>query len=131
MSPIRIGFLTSDRHDFLTYYLAKEYINGKKPRVFFLAFDETDELAHEAKYKDYLFAAHSFDKYVADLWKYCESQPQYKDKTTFIIATDHGRGDKIKAEIDQSWTKNIRLQPNLDSGHGPDTPAAGEVKTEG
>ena len=121
----------SDRHDFLTYYLAKEYINRKKPRVFFLAFDETDELAHEAKYKDYLFAAHSFDKYVADLWQYCQSQPQYKDKTTFIIATDHGRGDKIKAEWTGHGQKILDCNQIWIAVMGPDTPAAGEVKTAG
>lgn len=121
----------SNRHDFLTYYLAKEYISKNKPRVLFMSFDETDEFAHEGKYNEYLNVAHSFDKYVADLWQYCQSQPQYKDKTTFIITTDHGRGDKHKAE----WTGHG--QKILDCNQiwlaiiGPDTPSVGEVKTEG
>ncbi len=121
----------SDRYDFLTYYLAKEYIVKHSPKVFYLAFDETDELAHESKYQDYLFAAHSFDKYVSDLWAFCQSNPQYKDKTTFVFTTDHGRGDKLKSQ----WTSHG--QKVLDSNEiwmaflGPDTPALGELKMEG
>ncbi len=121
----------SNRHDFLTYYMAKEYIYKKKPRVFFLSFDETDEFAHEGKYDEYLHVAHSFDKYVADLWQYCQSQPQYKDKTTFIITTDHGRGDKVKAEWTGHGQKILDCNQIWVAIIGPDTPSVGEVKTEG
>jgi Metalloenzyme superfamily len=121
----------SDRYDFLTYYLAKEYINKHKPHLFYLAFDETDELAHEKKYNDYLFAAHSFDKYVADLWNYCQSQPQYKDKTTFVIATDHGRGDKIKSQWTSHGQKVEDCYQIWIAILGPDSPNVGEVKTDG
>ncbi len=121
----------SARHDFLTYYMAKEYINKKKPSVFFLSFDETDEFAHEGKYNEYLHVAHSFDKYVADLWQYCQSQPQYKDKTTFIITTDHGRGDKNKAEWTGHGQKILDCNQIWMAVIGPDTPSVGEVKTEG
>lgn len=121
----------SDRQDFLTYYLAKEYIEKNKPKAFFLSFDETDELAHEAKYKEYLFAANSFDKYVEDLWNYCQSQPQYKDKTTFVITTDHGRGDKIKSQWTSHGQKIADCYQIWLAVLGPDTPALGEVKSEG
>lgn len=123
--------LASDRHDFITYYLAKEYIKKKAPKAFFLSFDETDEFAHEAKYDEYLFAGNTVDKFISDLWSYCQSTPEYKDKTTFIITTDHGRGDKNKAQ----WTGHGRKVPDCYEMWfaviGPDTPALGEIKTEG
>lgn len=121
----------SDRHDFLTYYLAKEYVTKNQPKVFFLSFDETDELAHEAKYKEYLFAANSFDKYLADLWNYCQSNPKYKDKTTFVITTDHGRGDRIKSQWTSHGQKVSDCYQIWMAFLGPDTPGLGEVKTEG
>ena len=31
---------------------------------------------------------------IAELWYYVQTDPFYKDNTTFIITTDHGRGSK-------------------------------------
>ncbi|MFB0906832.1 MAG: phosphoglyceromutase, partial [Spirosomataceae bacterium] len=41
--------LASSRHDFVTFFAAKEYVKKNKPKVMFLSFDETDEFAHEGK----------------------------------------------------------------------------------
>ena len=123
--------LASDRHDFVTYFLAKDYIKKKKPRVMYISFDETDEFAHEGKYREYLTAAHTYDAFVKDLWEYCQKTPQYAGKTTFILTTDHGRGDKVKSE----WTSHG--QKVSDCGEiwiaalGPDTKPLGELKNSG
>ena len=123
--------LASDRHDFVTYYLAKEYIKKNAPKAFFLSFDETDEFAHESKYDEYIFAGNTADKLIGDLWNYCQNTAQYKDKTTFIILTDHGRGDKFKKQ----WTSHGQKVPDCYqiwiAMIGPDTKPLGEVKTEG
>lgn len=114
----------------MTYFLFKEYVEKNKPKVLLLSYDDTDGWAHAGNYKEYLESAHSFDKYLQDLWNYCQSQPKYKDKTTFIITTDHGRGDIIKSE----WTSHgqrIRDAAQIWMAViGPDTPAMGEVKTK-
>jgi hypothetical protein len=121
--------LASDRHDFITYYLAKEYIKKASPSVFFMSFDETDEFAHEAKYDEYLFAANTVDKFVADLWSYCQNSPKYKDKTTIILTTDHGRGNRIKSQWTSHGQKVADCYEIWFGIIGPDTPALGEVKT--
>jgi Metalloenzyme superfamily len=90
------------RPDHITYFLAKEYIRQYKPRVLYIAFDETDDYAHAGRYDLYLNLAHMTDKWIADLWGLLQSMPEYKDKTTLLITTDHGRGDKIKKE----WTSH-------------------------
>ncbi len=123
--------LASDRFDFVTYYLAKEYIIKNKPKVMFISFDETDEFAHEGHYKEYLFAANRFDKNLKDLWEYCQNTPQYKDKTTFIITTDHGRGDKIKRQWRDHGQKVADCYQIWIAAIGPDTEPLGEVKIEG
>jgi hypothetical protein len=33
---------------------------------------------------------------------FVQNDPQYKDKTALVFTTDHGRGDKVKAE----WTSH-------------------------
>ena len=39
-----------------------------------------------------LDAAHKVDSYIQRLWEMVQTMPAYRNKTTFIIATDHGRG---------------------------------------
>jgi hypothetical protein len=120
----------STRIDFLTFEFAKEYLKQYQPRVLYLAFDETDEMAHAGYYKFYLDRAHEEDAYIKELWDYLQSNPAYKDKTTLIITCDHGRGDNgignwrdhglfIAPHSEQTWFAVI----------GPDTPPLGEMKS--
>ncbi len=85
---------TDTRYDQLTFLTAKEYIQQHKPRVVFLGLGETDEFAHQGRYDLYLDQANQVDKMIADLWHWVQTTPGYKDNTTFIITTDHGRGSK-------------------------------------
>jgi hypothetical protein len=115
------------RYDEYTYGLAVEYMKRERPRVIFIGFDETDEHGHGGRYDEYLKSANKADKLISDLWMYIQSDPFYKDQTTLLITTDHGRGKGRN-----TW-KNHRLLA-LGSGQiwfavlGPDTPAFGEMK---
>ena len=55
-------------------------------------FGETDDWAHEGNYERYLKAAHEFDRFIGELWTLAQLLPEYRDKTTFFITVDHGRG---------------------------------------
>ena len=118
----------STRIDFMTYELAKEYMVQYKPRVLYIAFDETDEFAHNGNYKFYLERAHQEDAFIKELWDEIQSTPGYKDKTTLIVTCDHGRGDITAA----SWRNHgMLIAPHSEQTWlavmGPDTPAAGEM----
>ncbi|QEC57595.1 alkaline phosphatase family protein [Flavisolibacter ginsenosidimutans] len=80
------------RYDELTYLACREYIQKKRPAVVFLSFGGTDEAAHQKKYDQYLQQAANADRMIGELWQYLQTLPEYKDKTTFLITTDHGRG---------------------------------------
>jgi hypothetical protein len=82
------------RQDQLTYLSAKEYIGLHHPSVLFLGFGETDEFAHAGRYDLYLQQAADIDRMISDLWYMVQTDPYYKDSTTFLITTDHGRGWK-------------------------------------
>jgi Type I phosphodiesterase / nucleotide pyrophosphatase len=119
------------RPDLLTFYIAKEYLKTFKPRVLYIGFDETDDFAHAGKYDYYLQSAYMIDQLIADLWGWVQIDANYKNKTTLIITTDHGRGDIKKEE----WTSHgAKIS---DAGQiwmvvmGPDTEAKGEVKKAG
>jgi len=115
------------RPDLLTYYLAKEYIKEKKPKVLYIGFD-TDDWAHNGKYDYYLQSATITDSYIADLWQMLQDMPEYKNKTTFILTTDHGRGDAVKKE----WTSHGKKIAGADQTwmafFGNSIRALGEVK---
>jgi bisphosphoglycerate-independent phosphoglycerate mutase (AlkP superfamily) len=117
------------RPDVITYMAAREYFKTYQPKVLYIAFDETDDLAHAGEYDQYLKSAHAEDAMIADFWNIIQTNPQYKNKTTLIITCDHGRGnitkdtwrdhgDKIK-ESGETWFAIM----------GPDTKSTGEVKS--
>ncbi len=84
----------STRNDMLTFVTAKEYIQTKHPKVVYIGFGETDEYAHSGKYDEYLQSAHLFDEFISQLWYLVNKDPFYKNNTSFLITTDHGRGNK-------------------------------------
>jgi hypothetical protein len=121
----------TNRNDVFTFYFALEYLKRERPRAVFISFDETDAYAHSGKYDEYLKAANRTDKLISRLWDWLQQDPGYKDQTTLIITTDHGRG-KGKKDGKMSWRSHGL--PSLGSGQtwilllGPDTPRLGELK---
>jgi len=119
------------RTDSITFQLALEYLKQQRPRVLYIALDETDYYAHEDRYDHYLMAAHQADQWMATLWNWLQSDSDYRDKTTLLITTDHGRGQNSK----KSWRHHGRFTRG--SGQiwmaaiGPDTPSDGEMKMTG
>lgn len=80
------------RYDVLTTSGAVEELSTRTPRVLFVSLGETDDWAHMGRYDRYLLAAQQNDHFIELLWKTCQSLPSHRDKTMFIITTDHGRG---------------------------------------
>lgn len=118
------------RYDLLTFVTAKEYIKKNLPKVMYISLGETDEWAHHGRYDLYLQQANQFDKYIADLWYYVQTNEFYKNKTAFIITTDHGRGYRNTG----SWTKHGPFTPGSKeiwmAMVGPGIEATGEIKEE-
>ncbi len=117
------------RFDLLTYLTARQYIETKHPRVVLLGFGETDEFAHSGRYDMYLQQATNVDKMIAELWYLVQTTPCYRNKTTFIITTDHGRGKKP-----ETWFKHGIFTKG--SGEtwfaviGPNISPKGEIKKD-
>lgn len=111
--------------DTFVRYGAFHAVENLKPRALYVSYGETDDWAHEGQYERYLRAAHEFDRFLGDLWKRVQSMPHYRDKTTFVITVDHGRGPAPIA-----WKNHGREIP--DSAYmwmaviGPDTAPLGE-----
>ncbi len=80
------------RHDIYTYRFARAHLQTAKPRVLYLAFDETDDWAHLKRYDLVLDALHRSDAQLEQLWNWLQADPQYRGKTTLMLTVDHGRG---------------------------------------
>lgn len=120
---------TATRYDQLTFLAAKEYIRQQQPKVVYLGFGETDEFGHKGRYDLYLEQANKVDKMIGELWHWVQTTPGYKDNTTFIITTDHGRGSK-----ESKWTSHGEFIRGSSQAWfaimGPGIKSIGEIKQD-
>jgi hypothetical protein len=117
------------RYDMLTYLSAREYVAVHHPKIVFLGLGETDEFAHEGRYDLYLQQASNIDRMISELWYFVQTDPFYRNNTTFIITTDHGRGSSPSSwythGIFTRGSSNIWL-----AVMGPDILPLGEMKND-
>lgn len=113
--------------DSFLYQAAREHFLRHKPRVMLISFLETDAWGHAGRYDNLLTSARAVDSYIERMWNLVQSMDEYRGKTTFIITTDHGRGDGLV-----NWKNHgekIEGAENIwIAVLGPDTPALGEHK---
>ncbi len=113
------------RHDAFTFRLAMAYLKTHRPRLMYLALDETDDWAHDGKYALVLDSYAQTDRYLKELWEWLQADPQYRGRTTLIVTTDHGRGTTIA-----DWRSHGRdiegAQDIWVAVVGPDSPLRGE-----
>ena len=80
------------RLDAFTVNQAMAYLAHARPRVLYLALDETDDWAHDGRYDRLLDAYARSDRLLERLWTWLQAQPDYRGRTHLLITTDHGRG---------------------------------------
>ena len=118
-------YWTDNIYDVFTMEAARAVLQKRAPRVLYIGLGETDEWGHGRRYDLYLDAAHKSDRFLAQLWQELQKSPQYRDKTSLIVTTDHGRGS---TRVD--WTDHGKNVPGAEfiwiAVLGPDTPGLGE-----
>jgi hypothetical protein len=112
-------------YDSFLIHTTVDYVKHKRPRLVFVGFGETDEWAHAGRYDLYLNAAHHVDEFVQRLWNTTQSMSDYRDKTTFILTADHGRGSGPNGWKDHG-EKVDGAEGDWIAAIGPDTQPAGE-----
>lgn len=117
-----------DEHfDGFAFRAALDLLQTHRPRLAYVALGEPDTWAHGRRYDKYVYSIQQCDRYLREWWEYLQSQPEYRDRTTLIITTDHGRG-----ETPADWTNHGESTPHSDqtwmAAIGPGVPALGEVE---
>lgn len=97
------------RYDYFTFRAAQIYLQSQRPRVLYVSLGETDDWAHEGRYDLYLESAQRSDNYIRQLWETIQSIDGYRDNTTLIMTSDHGRGDDRTA-----WKSHSMSIPGCD-----------------
>jgi len=111
--------------DSFLFQAAREHLLRHRPRVLFVGFLETDAWGHAGRYDNLLISANAVDRYIQRLWETMQSMDQYREKTTFIITTDHGRGSGPTAW--KNHGKDVEGAEDMWMAFlGPDTPPRGE-----
>lgn len=127
ISPRILG--DGERLDFEVYALAKSYINANHPKVIYIDFGDTDEYAHAGAYDKYLEDIHNIDAMIEKLWNLVQADPFYKNKTSFLIFPDHGRG------VGNEWTDHgsdvMHCDETWFAAWGPNIKPLGEMKGPG
>ena len=114
------------RNDFITFEMAIEYLRRVKPRLLYIAFDETDDWAHSKRYDRVLESIQYVDRCLERLWSTLEQMPEYRGNTSIVITADHGRGSTLA-----DWHGHGATVAGAEfiwaAVAGPKTPARGEL----
>jgi len=104
------------RLDAFTHQAALLSLRDDKPRLLYVAYGETDDFAHGARYDAYLTSAERADGFIAELWRTVQADPFYAGHTTLIVTTDHGRGFRQR----RAWTAHGSAETAWDRLTGQD-----------
>lgn len=84
-------FLTDRMRDIevTDYFRAK--IPDVRPNMVFINLGDVDEAGHEVQWHYYVDSIRWADRHVWTMWEALQAESRYRDRTYFIITTDHGR----------------------------------------
>jgi len=83
------------RPDLETFERAIGWLRDEQPRFLMVVLDEADNRAHEGDRVRYLETLALYDALLLQLFEALEEMPAtYRDHTTVLITTDHGRGSE-------------------------------------
>jgi hypothetical protein len=113
------------RHDTYTFQLAMIHLKAFRPRVLYIALDETDDWAHDGRYDRVLDSLHGIDAYLRELWTALQQDAGYRDRTAVLVTADHGRGNTPDDWRDHG-SKVAGAEQIWMAFAGPDWPRRGE-----
>lgn len=115
----------SVRHDYFTFHFALSHLATAKPRVLYMMLGQPDDWSHDHRYDRVLQSLAQTDVWFKELWTWLQSQDEYRDKTTILITTDHGRGN-TPADWNTHGAKTEGAQYTWLAAIGPDFAKRGE-----
>jgi hypothetical protein len=85
--------LPAENKDKVNWEALQGVMDRFHPDLVFFHLGEVDHAGHTGDWDQYTDAIEQADGIVGDLWEKIQSDPYYRDRTTMIVTTDHGRHD--------------------------------------
>ena len=85
------GLFSGYRNDSTTYRAVLDRMQTFHPNLMLVNFKEPDASGHSGSWDNYLRGIVDVDGYIAGIWQFIQSDPQYRDNTVLIATSDHGR----------------------------------------
>jgi len=100
----------SNYSDTVTWDSAQAVIDRSHPKLCYVLFAEVDEAGHSRDTSYYIGSIRRADSLVWLLWQKIQGDSIYRDKTTMIVLTDHGRHDDAHGgwESHGDWCRGCR-----------------------
>lgn len=70
-----------------------ETFDNEHPDIMLVNLAQVDEQGHLGTWEDYEYSFRKADEIVESIWRKIQSDEDYRDKTTLMVLTDHGRND--------------------------------------
>lgn len=91
--PDRESGSTGAHRDARVYRAVLEELEQRRPDLLLANLAGTDQRAHYGDRFGYEFTFRKADEFVAAVWRRVQSLPEYRDRTTLFVLSDHGRHD--------------------------------------
>jgi hypothetical protein len=79
--------------DIATWDSLHSFAVRNHPSLSYTVFGQVDDVAHTGDWSNYLASIRRVDSLIFEVWRFLRSDSVYRDSTTLIVTSDHGRHD--------------------------------------
>ncbi len=115
--------------DMIVYRAVLEELRGRQPDLMLINLAQIDQRGHHGGWDGYEYSVRKADEFVAGIWREIQAQPYYRDSTTLIVTTDHGRHDDAHGGYHHHGCNCRGCRRTFCLVLGPDTPQGIRVDT--
>lgn len=109
--------------DMIVYRAALQELRDRQPDLMLVNLAQIDQRGHHGGWDGYEYSLRKADELASGIWREIQSQPYYRDSTTLIVTTDHGRHDDAHGGYHHHGCNCRGCRRIFCLVLGPDTPA--------
>lgn len=114
------GLGTGYREDSITLYNSLNILASQQPDLTIINFREPDFTAHQSDSLGYLNQIKIVDSLIYEIFKFTETDINFKGKTTMFITNDHGRHDDLNGGYSSHGDNCLGCRKIMLYATGPD-----------